>query len=98
MNKQTGTAIPNPVAGLIHRGVMIRHLVMPNHVENSRKVLTWISENLPKNSYVNIMSQYRPDYIAEKFEKISRSITLDEYSEVVSIARSLGLTNLRLQG
>ena len=97
MHRQTGVAIPDPETGLMQRGLMIRHLVMPNHIENSRKVLAWIAENLPKNTYVNIMSQYRPHYRAMRYPDISRSITREEYNEVIAAAKSVGLVNFRRQ-
>ncbi|MFC1669449.1 radical SAM protein [Spirochaetota bacterium] len=97
MNRQVGTAKPAG-DGLIYRGLMIRHLVLPNNVGGSIKVIEWIAENLPKNTYVNIMSQYRPVYRAHEFPKISRRINRKEYVEVVKSARKLGLTNLDIQG
>lgn len=54
MHRQVGVAIP-AADGLMYRGLMIRHLVMPNNVSGTREVLRWISQNLPKNTYVNIM-------------------------------------------
>jgi putative pyruvate formate lyase activating enzyme len=98
MHRQTGVAIPDPETGLMQRGLMIRHLVMPNHIENSKKVIAWIAENLPKNTYVNIMSQYTPSYRAGRYPDISRKLTQQEYDEVISAARSAGLINYRLQG
>ena len=98
MHRQTGLAVPDPETGIMQRGLMIRHLVMPNHLENSRKVLAWIADNLPKNTYINIMSQYRPHYRAMRYPEISRSITREEYNEVIAAAQSVGLVNFRRQG
>jgi putative pyruvate formate lyase activating enzyme len=71
---------------------------MPNNVGGSKEVIAWIARNLPKNTYVNIMSQYRPYYKARDYPKIARRITSEEYREVVDMARKEGLTNLDLQG
>jgi putative pyruvate formate lyase activating enzyme len=73
-------------------GVMIiRHLVMPNHIDCcSKPILDWISENLP-NSVVNIMSQYRPEYKAYDYQDISRSISIDEFLKVKDYAEDLGI-------
>ena len=60
--------------------------------------IEWIAENLPKDTYLNIMSQYRPMYKAFEFPEISRRITREEYEEAVECARNLGLTNLDIQG
>ena len=80
------------------KGLMIRHLVMPNNVSGSKNVINWIAENLPNDTFVNIMSQYTPVYQAKDFPKIARRITREEYEEVVNHARSAGLTNLEVQG
>ncbi len=79
------------------RGLMIRHLVMPGNVAQSQKVMQWIASNLPKNTYVNIMSQYTPMFRASEFPEIARRITFAEYQNAVNAARRAGLTNLRLQ-
>jgi len=97
MNRQVGVASPDP-DGLIRRGLMIRHLVMPDNVSGSKQVMEWIAKNLPLETYVNIMSQYRPMYRADQFPEISRRITRDEYREVIRKAREAGLTNLNIQG
>jgi len=97
MHRQVGVAKADK-KGIMHRGLMIRHLVMPNHVENSKGVMKWIAENLPKDTFVNIMSQYRPMYKAYDYPEISRRISNTEYAEVVNYARSVGLTNLEIQG
>lgn len=97
MHRQVGTA--HPVEnGLMQRGLMIRHLVMPNNVSGSKEVVKWIAENLPKDTYVNLLSQYTPVYKANSYPEISRKITMDEYSEVISYAKAAGLTNLEIQG
>ena len=97
MHRQVGVAKPAK-SGLMQRGLMIRHLVMPNNVSGSREVVSWIASNLPKDTYVNIMSQYRPQYKAKDYPMINRRITREEYTEVIQWARQEGLTNLDIQG
>jgi len=97
MNRQVGVAHPAP-DGLMHRGLMIRHLVMPNDVGGTREILAWVAASLPKDTYVNVMSQYRPTFRAFDLPEISRPITRREYEEAVAFARGLGLTNLDIQG
>ncbi|MFP4065080.1 MAG: hypothetical protein ACLFN2_07040 [Bacteroidales bacterium] len=97
MHRQVGVAETDPETNLISKGLMIRHLVMPENAARSDKVIRWIAGNLPKNTYVNIMSQYTPIYKAIDYPEISRRITSPEYNNVVTIARQEGLTNLRLQ-
>lgn len=97
MHRQVGVARPAE-DGLIYRGLMIRHLVMPNNVGGTRDVIGWIAENLPKDTYLNIMSQYRPMHRAREYPEISRRITRKEYEDAVKYARKAGLTNLDVQG
>ena len=97
MNKQVGVAIPND-NGILERGLIIRHLVMPNHVDNSVNAIRWIAENLPKDTYVNIMSQYTPIHKAKDYPELSRRITRAEYNTVVDAARGAGLVNIDVQG
>jgi putative pyruvate formate lyase activating enzyme len=98
MQRQVGTAKLDANTGLMQSGLMIRHLVMPNNVSCSKAIMEWISENLPKDTYVNIMSQYSPVFNAKKFPEINRRITSREYEQVIEAARKVGLTNIRVQG
>lgn len=97
MHRQVGVAKPAK-DGLMYRGLMIRHLVMPNRVAGTKEVLDWIAAHLPKDTYVNLMSQYRPLYKAHQYPEIARRITRAEYDEAVTHAKALGLTNLDIQG
>lgn len=97
MNRQVGVARPAG-DGLMYRGLMIRHLVMPNRISGTREIIGWIAENLPKDTYLNIMSQYRPMYRAFEYPEINRRITREEYNEAVRWAKEAGLTNLDIQG
>jgi len=96
MHRQVGVAKPAK-DGLIYSGLMIRHLVMPNNVGGTKEVIKWIAENLPSDTYLNIMSQYRPMYKAFDYPEISRRITYEEYKEAVKHAGDSGLTNLDIQ-
>jgi putative pyruvate formate lyase activating enzyme len=71
---------------------------MPNDTSGSEKVMEWIAEHLPKDTYVNIMAQYSPLYKAFDYPEISRRITSEEYEDVVRKAGEVGLTNLDVQG
>ncbi|MDJ0699085.1 MAG: radical SAM protein [Woeseiaceae bacterium] len=97
MHRQVGVARPAR-DGIMHRGLMIRHLVMPNNTGGSAKVMEWIAENLPNDTYVNIMVQYTPVYKAYDYPELSRRVTKNEYVQVVERAKDLGLTNLDVQG
>jgi putative pyruvate formate lyase activating enzyme len=96
MHRQVGVAKPQD--GIMQRGLMIRHLVMPNNVSGSEKVMEWIAGNLSEDTYVNIMAQYTPMFKAYDYPEISRRITSEEYDKVVKRAQKVGLTNLDIQG
>jgi putative pyruvate formate lyase activating enzyme len=80
--------------GIATRGVLIRHLVMPNQVAGTKAFVKWVAENLPKSTYVNIMHQYHVDYKAFEYPEIWRAITVDEYLEAMQWAQDYGLKNL----
>ena len=96
MQRQVGTAHTAP-DGLVHSGLMMRHLVMPNGVSGTGRVIHWIAKNLPKDTYLNLMSQYTPAYMASRYPDISRRLTRDEFEEAVQLAEGAGLTNLDIQ-
>lgn len=93
MNRQVGVAVPER-NGVIFRGLMIRHLVMPGEVSGSMEAVRWIADNLPGDTYVNLMLQYRPAYRAHLYPEIDRPVSREEYLEIVDEARRCGLTNL----
>jgi len=93
MNRQVGAAFPEH-KGMVNRGLMIRHLVMPADASGSIEAIRWIAGNLPADTYVNIMIQYRPAYRAHLFPEIDRYVSREEYAAVVEVARQCGLTNL----
>lgn len=96
MHRQVGVALPSE-DGIIRRGLMIRHLVMPNGTSGTKGVIDWIAAHLPKSTYVNIMSQYQPFYKAFNYPELSRRITDEEYEDAVAYARKVGLRNTHLQ-
>lgn len=93
MNRQVGVHQMDR-RGIALRGVMIRHLVMPNRVAGTEKFVRWVAENLPRNTYVNIMAQYRVEFKAFEHPEIARGITVDEFMEAMDWAKKYGLTNL----
>ncbi len=95
MNRQVGIAQPH-ADGLIRRGLIIRHLIMPNLINDSIAIVEWIAAQLPLDTYLNLMSQYHPAYKAFDYPELSRRLTLKEYEKVVARARELGLRNLDL--
>lgn len=80
--------------GIAQRGLLIRHLVLPNNIAGSEQILTFIAKEISPNTYLNIMDQYRPLYHAHQYPELNRRITRQEYQEVVELARSLGFHRL----
>ena len=93
MIKQVGTPVFND-DGIMQKGVMIRHLVLPNNIKNSKKVLNWISSELPKEIYVSIMAQYFPTYKAKEDKyNINRKLTAEEWKIIQDEIDKLGIEN-----
>lgn len=96
MYKQVGTPVFNN-NGIIQKGVIIRHLVLPNHILNSKHILHWIKENMPNDVYVSVMAQYFPTYKAKEDKLLSRKLTKKEYKEIESYLYLLNLKNGYIQ-
>lgn len=96
MIRQVGTPRLNEKE-IIEKGVMIRHLVLPNHIENSKKVLKWLKENLPNEIYISVMAQYFPTYQAKKVKNLNRKLTKEEWKEIENYIDELGIENGYIQ-
>lgn len=83
--------------GLIKKGLIIRHLILPNYTENSKKVLKWINDNMPKDIFVSVMAQYFPTYKAKEIKEINRKITKHEYKKIEDYLYSLNIENGYIQ-
>jgi putative pyruvate formate lyase activating enzyme len=90
MHRQVRDLVTNS-KGIAERGLLIRHLVMPNGVASSEVVLKFIAEEISVHSYINIMDQYRPEYRANEHPEINRRITQKEYLEAVQNAKRFRL-------
>ena len=83
--------------GIIKKGLMIRHLVLPNNIENSKKILKWIKENINDDVYINVMAQYFPTYKAKEDEKLNRKLTQNEFKEIENFVYELDIKNGYMQ-
>ncbi|HAL57079.1 MAG TPA: radical SAM protein [Bacteroidetes bacterium] len=90
MHRQTGD-LATDERGIATRGLIIRHLVLPNGIAGSMAVMEYIAHELSLDSYVNIMDQYRPVHRAHRYPELDRPIVESEYDEVVDYALKLGL-------
>ena len=80
--------------GLAHRGLLVRHLVLPNGLAGTEKVLAFIAREISTNTYLNLMDQYYPCYRAGEIPELSRPVSAAEYREALDIARRFGLARL----
>ena len=78
--------------GVMKSGVIIRHMVLPSHIDDSKNVLKWIKENVD-NPFISLMGQYTPMYRAKEFPEINRKLKPLEYKIVEEYMVKLGLTN-----
>lgn len=96
MYKQVGSPIFDE-NGIIKKGLIIRHLVLPNHLQNSKHILKWIKENMPEDTYVSVMAQYFPTYKAKEDNLINRKLNKKEYREIEEFLYTLNLGNGYMQ-
>jgi putative pyruvate formate lyase activating enzyme len=96
MYRQVGDVVLDE-AGLAQRGLIVRHLILPNGLAGSEDSLTWLAGQVSPTVTVSIMSQYFPAHRAWRIPSLSRTISPPEYSEVVRLIDRLGLENGWLQ-
>ena len=77
--------------GLIKKGLIVRHLVLPNHIRNSKMVLKWLNNNIDKNILISVMAQYFPTNKAMATEDINRKLTIEELNEIKEFVSELGI-------
>lgn len=92
MYRQVGNATFDK-DGIIQKGIIIRHLVLPNNIDNSKRVLEEISKKFDKKIYVSLMGQYIPQDKSNEFEELNRKIIKEEYDEVIDYFFEVGLEN-----
>jgi len=95
MHQQVGDLIVNEEKIAI-KGLLVRHLVLPNNLAGSEKIFQFLAQEISKNTFLNIMDQYYPAYKAFQFPEISRPITEKEFEEAVKLAKKFGLKRIYL--
>src|SRR5271166_6882414 len=90
MHRQVGDLEIN-AAGLAERGLLVRHLALPNGLAGTEAALRFLAEEISSDTYLNVMGQYRPCYRAEEHPGLERPISGGEFSEALAIARRCGL-------
>lgn len=80
--------------GIAIRGIILRHLILPNRISGTEEFLKFVARDLSKDTYLNLMAQYRPEHKASEYPKISRRLTRREYREALEWAKKNGLKRL----
>ena len=78
--------------GIAWRGLLVRHLVLPNGLAQSRAIFKFLAEEISLSTYLNIMDQYHPSCRADEYPELRRRISRQEYTAAMNLARSFGLT------
>jgi len=97
MHRQVGDLVINE-KGLALRGLLVRHLVLPNGLAGTEEIIRFLATEISPNTYLNLMDQYRPAYLVQqfpnKYPKLKRSIKTDEFQQAYELARTAGLHRL----
>jgi putative pyruvate formate lyase activating enzyme len=93
MHRQVGDLQINQ-DGIATRGLLVRHLVLPNDLAGTAEIVRFLAERVSTNTYLNVMSQYRPAFNARQFPKLSRPLKGEEYRQAVQMAHAAGLERL----
>ena len=83
--------------GLIKKGVIIRHLILPNNIDNTKLVLKWVKDTFNDNVFLSLMAQYFPTNKANMYKELNRKITQEEYNEIEEYLYSLNIENGYIQ-
>ena len=97
MVRQTGPLSINPDTGLMEKGVIVRHMVLPNGTKNAKTVISYLFETYRDSIYISIMNQYTPMKEFDKFPELSRKVTAREYQRVIDYTVDLGVINAFIQ-
>jgi putative pyruvate formate lyase activating enzyme len=93
MHRQVGDLVTD-ASGIAQRGLLVRHLVLPENLAGTRDVMKFIFTSISPNTYVNVMSQYRPCGRANETPGLSRSLSAEEFRSAVNAAKEEGITRL----
>lgn len=93
MHRQVGDLVLDE-RGIAQRGLLVRHLVLPDNIAGTDDVLEFLAEDVSPSTYVNLMDQYRPCYRADEYPELDRGITREEYEAALASARRHGITRL----
>lgn len=93
MHRQVGDLVVDKY-GIAQRGLLVRHLILPENIAGTDKVLAFLAQEVSPNTYLNLMAQYHPCYRAEQYPPLNRRITTEEYHAALKLAKKYGLKQL----
>jgi putative pyruvate formate lyase activating enzyme len=93
MHRQVGDLMLDD-RGIAQRGLLVRHLVLPQQLAGTEQVLAFLAEEISPHTYLNLMDQYHPCYRADEYPPLARSLSKEEYTAALQLARRSGLTRL----
>jgi putative pyruvate formate lyase activating enzyme len=93
MHRQVGDLVLDE-EGIARRGLLVRHLVLPDNLSGTDGVLKFLAEEISRDTYLNLMDQYRPCYRADAHRSMDRNITDAEFAQALRWAREMGLERL----
>ncbi len=96
MKRQVGNIVLDK-DGIVEKGLIIRHLILPNHIKNSKAILKWIIEKIGKETFVSVMAQYFPTHKVSNYPEINRKITKRELKSIENYMYELGFNNGYIQ-
>lgn len=97
MYRQVGSCRFRDVDGMLERGMIVRHLILPGQVKDSKKVIRYLYETFGDNIYISIMNQYTPLSQVSHIPELNRKVTAEEYDRVIDFCLRLGIENAFIQ-
>jgi putative pyruvate formate lyase activating enzyme len=94
MHRQVGDLCIDDESGLAYKGLLVRHLVLPGGLAGTSKVMDFLARSLSRNTYVNVMSQYRPCGQAREISALAAALSPLEYDQAIRKAKAAGITRL----
>jgi putative pyruvate formate lyase activating enzyme len=94
MHRQVGDLTIDNASGLAYKGILVRHLVLPGGLAGTEKIMAFLADSLSRNTYVNVMSQYRPCGRAREMPALAVALSPAEYDQAVRAATEAGITRL----
>ena len=94
MHRQVGDLVIDPGTGLATGGLLVRHLILPGYLDETKQILQFVSREISPDTYVNLMGHYRPCRMAKSIAPINRNLTRAEFEAAVEAARAAGLYRL----